>query len=252
MARYIPALHFLAVLLGDHSSMLPPEKIYQRLLAGDCDEAEELATPLVVNGSLAEAYDQAVIPALILAEDDRHSGRLHDDQVVLVLETARDLVDELGEIDAKQTPAEQTEVIDEASKRRPLRVLCIPLRDQADDIGAIMLAQLLRKERCEVERAAVSALTSELVESVEMLHVDLVVLSSVPPLPSRTSRLLCRRLRDRYPQLPILIGYWGGDRDEAIRRKLADDQSDIATTLAAAVERVRAIAARPQLAEKAG
>lgn len=252
MARYIPAINFLAVLLGDHSTMLPPERIYQRLLAGDSDEAEDLATPLLVDGSLAAAYDDAVIPALILAEEDRHSGRLHDDQVKLVQETARDLVEDLGELDAKRAAADSKPDSAESTGRRAVRVLCVPLRDQADDISAVMLGQLLQKEGCEVERAAISALTSEIVEAVETLQIDLVVLTSVPPLPSRSSRLLCRRLRDRYPQLPIVIGYWGGDRDEAIRRRLADDQSDVTTTLATAVERVKAIAARPQLAEKAG
>ncbi|WP_428306616.1 AI-2E family transporter [Lacipirellula sp.] len=252
MARYIPAINFLAVLLGDHSTMLPPERIYQRLLAGDSDEAEELVTPLLTDGSLAAAYDNAVIPALILAEEDRHAGRLHDGQVGIVQEAARDLVEDLGELDAKQAAAAPKPDGVESAGRRAVRVLCIPLRDQADDISAVMLSQLLQKENCEVERAAISALTSELVEAVESQRADIVVLSSVPPLPSRSSRLLCRRLRDRYPQLPIVIGYWGGDRDEAIRRRLADDQSDITTTLAAAVERVRAIAARPQLAEKAG
>ena len=102
-----------------------------------------------------------------------------------------------------------------------------------------------------VEQGAVSALTSELVDSVESLHVNLVILSIIPPLPPRSSRLLCRRLHDRYPQLPVVIGYWGGGKAEEIRRRLADDQSEIVTTLADAVERVRAIAARPLMAEKA-
>jgi len=164
-----------------------------------------------------------------------------------------DLVDELGELAAEREAAVTAKVVDEQplSDRAPLRVLCIPLRDQADDIGAAMLSRLLVGEGVVVEQGAVSALTSELVDSVESLHVDLVILSIIPPLPPRSSRLLCRRLHDRYPQLPVVIGYWGGGKAEEIRRRLADDQSGIVTTLGDAVERVRAIAARPRLAEKA-
>ena len=123
--------------------------------------------------------------------------------------------------------------------------------DQADDIGSTMLATLLAREGVECQLGAVAALTSELVESVEALRADVVILSIVPPLPPRSSRLLCRKLHDRYPHLPVLIGYWGGARAEEIRRRLADDQAEIFTTLAEAVVRVRAIAARPKLAEQA-
>jgi hypothetical protein len=255
MSKYIPALHFLSVLLGDQSALEAPERVYQRLLAGDCDEAVEHAGTLVAGGSLAQAFDEGVIPALIMAENDRHGGRLHDAQSVIVHETARDLVDELDELaeaaGARKAAKEASETDDGLDAGRlPLRALCIPLRDQADDIGAAMLAKLLIREGVEVEIGGVSALTSELVDSVETLRVDVVILSIVPPLPPRSSRLLCRRLHDRYPQLPVLIGYWGGGRPEDIRRRLADEQSEIVTTLADAVERVRAIAARPHLVDK--
>jgi len=251
MAKYIPGIQFLSVLLGDQSALSAPERIYQRLLAGDCDEAAEHAGAAVNGGTLAETFDEGVIPALIMAENDRHGGRLHDEQAALVHETARDLVDELGDLAAEREAAVTAKAVGEQplSDRPPLRVLCIPLRDQADDIGSEMLARLLADEGVVVEQAAVSALTSELVDSVESLHVDLVVLSIVPPLPPRSSRLLCRRLHDRYPQLPVVIGYWGGGKADEIRRRLADDQSEVVTTLADAVERVRAIAARPRMAE---
>jgi len=251
MAKYIPGIQFLSVLLGDQSALSAPERIYQRLLAGDCDEAAEHAGAAVAGGSLTQAFDEGVIPALIMAENDRHGGRLHEEQAALVHETARDLVDELGEISAvRDTEVESNADERPIQDRAPLRILCIPLRDQADDIGSAMLAKLLVREGVIVEQGAVSALTSELVDSVETLNVDLVVLSIIPPLPPRSSRLLCRRLHDRYPQLPVVIGYWGGGKAEEIRRRLADDQSEIVTTLAAAVERVRAIAARPKMAEK--
>ena len=253
MAKYIPGIQFLSVLLGDQSALSAPERIYQRLLAGDCDEAAEHAGAAVAGRSLSQAFDEGVIPALIMAENDRHAGRLHDEQAVLVHETARDLIDELDESSAASEAENEVSLTDErpSQDRSPLRILCIPLRDQADDIGSAMLGKLLVREGVIVEQGAVSALTSELVDSVETLHVDLVILSIIPPLPPRSSRLLCRRLHDRYPQLPVVIGYWGGGKAEEIRRRLADDQSEIVTTLGDAVERVRAIAARPTLAEKA-
>lgn len=255
MSKYIPSLHFIYALLGDQAALAAPERVYQRLLAGDCDEAVETASDLLAAGSLAQAFDEAVIPALIMAENDRHGGRLHDSQTATVHETARDLIDELGQLAqaADVAKAESAEPASEQLKtvRTPLRAFCIPLRDQADDIGSTMLATLLAREGVECELGAVAALTSELVESVEALRADVVILSIVPPLPPRSSRLLCRKLHDRYPHLPVLIGYWGGGRADEIRRRLADDQAEIVTTLADAVVRVQAIATRPKLTEKA-
>lgn len=252
MSRYIPAIKFLAVLLGDQQTMPAPERIYQRLLAGDVEEATEYAREVVASSSLVEAYDQAIIPALILSESDRHSGRLHEEQVVQVHETARDLIEELSHTMPVQSEEDALPASELAAPRPPFRVLCIPLRDQADDISADMLEQLLVREAIDVEMAGVTALTGELVDAVQAMDVDMVILSIVPPLPPRSSRLLCRRLRDRCPNLPVLIGYWGGERVDDIRRRLADDQSEIVTTLAGAVERVQAIAARPRTAENAG
>lgn len=252
MSRYIPALKFLDILLGDQQAMPAPERIYQRLLAGDVDEALECARQVTAESSLVEAYDNAIIPALIHSEDDRHGGRLHEDQVALVHETARDLVEELGGLAVVTESAAGSETGVPAADRPPFRVLCIPLRDQADDISADMLAQLLKREAITVESASVTALSGELVDTVTAMGVEMVILSILPPLPPRSSRLLCRRLRDRCPNLPVLICYWGGERVEDIRRRLADDQSEIVTTMAAAVERVRAIAARPRSVEKAG
>jgi hypothetical protein len=172
---------------------------------------------------------------------------------MLVHETARDLVDDMCELaTARDAGREADDAEDQpSSERSPLRVLCVPLRDQADDIAAAMLAKLLVREGIVIEQSAVASLTGELVDLVEELKVDLVVLSIIPPLPPRSSRLLCRRLHDRYPQLPVVIGYWGGGKAEEIRRRLADNESEVFTTLSDAVERVRAIAARPRLAEQA-
>lgn len=256
MSKYIPSIHFLSVLLGDQAALAAPERVYQRLLAGDCDEAAETAGETLAGGTLAQAFDDAVIPALIMAESDRHGGRLHDSQAAMVHETARDLIDELEQLadaaDAAKPPSTEQGIASTDVGRPPLRAFCIPLRDQADDIGAAMLATLLAREGIEVELGAVAALTSELVESVGSLQADVVILSIVPPLPPRSSRLLCRKLHDRYPHLPVLIGYWGGGRADEIRRRLADEQSEIVTTLVEATERVKAIATRPRLSETQG
>jgi predicted PurR-regulated permease PerM len=253
-AKYIPSLQFLSILLGDQPPMPEEVRVYQRLLAGDDGEARRLLTSRLRESSLMEIYDQFLIPALALAERDRHAGLLHEEQEEAVEETAHELVDELGEAAvALRAAGPEAESGEQASANQPqVRVLCAPLRDEADEISAKMLAQLLRADRFEIELAANESLTGELVDSVAALKIDIVVISILPPLPPRSSRLLCRRLRDRYPDLPIVVGYWCGECPEDLGRRLCGDDGEIATTLAEAVERIRAIAARPRLAERVG
>lgn len=249
MARYIPALRFLTVLLGDQSALLLEERTYQRLLVGDVDEAKQLCLERLNEAPLAQVYDELVIPTLRLAEQDRHAGLLSDEQESLVNESARDLIEELGEAArAKELAAAEKEGGVEPPDKplaEAVKILCIPLRDEADGASATMLQQVLSRERVAVELAPVGALTGELVDSVEELKANMVIISVLPPLPPRNSRLLSRRMRDRYPNLPIIVGFWSGSAVKELQERLAAaDDAETVTTLIAAVDRVRAIASQ--------
>ena len=248
MARYIPALRFLTVLLGDQSTLSLEERIYQRLLVGDVDEAKQLCLQRLNEAPLAQVYDELVIPTLRLGEQDRHAGLLSDEQESLVIESARDLIEELGEAArTKSRAAAEKEGAEPQDKAlaEAVKVLCIPLRDEADGASATMLNQVLSLEKFAVELASVGALTGELVDSVEELKANMVIISVLPPFPPRNSRLLSRRLRDRYPSLPIIVGFWSGSAGQELQERLAAaDDAETVTTLIAAVDRVRAIASQ--------
>lgn len=252
MAKYIPGLRFLTVLLGDAPAMSDRERIYQRLLAGDVLESRKLLLERLNESSLAEVYDHVLIPALTLAERDRHAGLLHEEQEGAVEETARDLVEDLGEATAELRREAAVAAAAGGVETPKVRVLCIPLRDEADEISTIMLKQLLEAEGFIVEMPASEALTGEVVDWVESLKIDIAVISILPPLPPRSSRLLCRRLRDRYPSLPILVGYWSEDVEEDVGRRLCADDGEVVNTLAAAVERIRVVASHPSVTDKVG
>jgi hypothetical protein len=252
MAKYIPALHFLTVLLGDQPPMSPEERIYQRLLAGDVGEAKKLALEVHRDSTLVELYDRVLIPALGLAERDRHAGLLHEEQEQAVVDAARDLVDELDEAINVHDDAEGAATRRNGVEGAKVRILCIPLRDEADEISGLMLSQLLQTDGFEVDMAANQSLTGELVDSVETLKIDIGLISILPPLPPRSSRLLCRRLRERYPELPLIVGYWCGECSPELERRLCAEDGETVTTLAEAVDRIKAISIRPKIAERVG
>ncbi len=240
MARYIPALRFITVMLGDQPTLTIQERIYQRMLALDDDEVRELTLEYLDTASPVQLYDEVLIPALRLAEQDRHAGTLSDEQEGSVQEVARELIAELSE----QAAPDATESPPKA------RVLCLPLRDEADKTAGLMLGQLLAAEGIETIIGGLDALTGERVEAVESTAADVVVVSILPPLPPRDGRLLCRKLRQRYPSLPIIVGFWNSSADEQSRRLLAaKGDGELVATLAEAVERITAIANRLSAAQ---
>jgi predicted PurR-regulated permease PerM len=245
LARYVPGLHFLTVLLGDQPSMTDEERIYQRLLAGDVEEAKEVSIAALASKSLSALYDDTLIPALRLAEQDRHGGLLSADQEEMVHLTAHDLLEELDELEDSEETTRQPR---ERSDSPPFRVLCIPLRDDADEISAMMIKRLLARDGIATELAPSGALTGELVEKVESCRFDVVVIAIVPPLPPRNSRLLVRRLRERCPKLSILLGCFSGACSKEMQDRLATPgDAEVLPSVSAVAERVRAIAGRGPL-----
>jgi hypothetical protein len=110
-----------------------------------------------------------------------------------------------------------------------------------------MLAQLLATDGFQVHVDAAESLSGEVVDHVAKLASELVVISILPPIAPRDSRLLWKRLRYRYPNLPIIVGYWNhAQSTEPLDPPEGDAQTKIATTLAEAVAMVRSTAAQLQ------
>jgi hypothetical protein len=73
---YVPQLSFPHVLLGDEPVLAAEAQIYQRLLAMDLVEARAVVGESLKGRPLVELYDSVLIPALSMAELDRHKGAL--------------------------------------------------------------------------------------------------------------------------------------------------------------------------------
>ncbi len=80
------------MLLGDRPALTPAENLYQRMLAGDPDEALESAELLLKERSLTSYYDEVARQGLQLAANDAGRGVLTAHQ----LERVRDVVNALG------------------------------------------------------------------------------------------------------------------------------------------------------------
>ena len=97
IGKHIPQLSFLDILLGNEPVFEPKRRVYQRLLAGDQEEATELVDDDLGNKPLVEVYDTLLIPALALAETDWHRGELDEDRHKLILQSLKEMIHEWDE-----------------------------------------------------------------------------------------------------------------------------------------------------------
>src|SRR4030095_12377359 len=95
MGRYMPELGYLNVILGVEPALSPQARFYQRLLAKDEDEAEDLAEDFANEKGLLALYDEMGIPAVGLASPDRHAHTLDEERERFIFDTIRELVEYL-------------------------------------------------------------------------------------------------------------------------------------------------------------
>ena len=103
MGRHIPSMRFLSVLLGDDPVLTPEVHYYQRLLATDHDEARQVLRGHLKEKSLEELYDTVLIPALLMAEQDRHRNDLDEETATFIYQSTREFVEDLSEKSGKES-----------------------------------------------------------------------------------------------------------------------------------------------------
>jgi predicted PurR-regulated permease PerM len=244
IGRYVPSLEFLSILLGDEPVLRPETKFYQRMLAMNLDEATELAEEYLKGKSLEQLDDCVIIPALTLAEEDRHRGRLDQEREQFLFQNTRILVEDLTEradnlISGNNSNRKQN---DDARKSQPAvssdqpEVLCIPARDEADEIAALMLEQLLSKRGISAKVLSCAGLLGECIQKVEQEKPGVVCVAAVPPFGYVHARYLCRRLRNRFPELKVVAAILTeGDVNEIKKRQPPVSADEIGSSLTQAL-----------------
>jgi predicted PurR-regulated permease PerM len=227
MGRHLPPLEFLRVLLGDEPALAEDVHFYQRLLADDEDETAGLLDTALKTEPLPRVFDGLVIPALSIAEQDRHEGRLSGQQATVMYDMTREIV----EIAAERHPCAATDQVEQPA------VVCIPARDEADEVVAGMLVLLLRQ-------CGGAAVVRHEVEQGD----ESVVVSALPPFAVIHARSVCKRIRADHPNTRIVLGVWGSKTPaEVIQERLGTNSVDaVVTSLEQALQLLTAAAA-PEL-----
>ena len=231
LGRYVPQFWFLHILLGDQPALVEEAQFYQRLLAMDDQEARSVIDRYLSGHSLLQLCDSVIVPALTLAEHDRHKGALDPDREEFFFLSIKEMLAELAEKAVKP---------DDAKPPAPgCRILCIAASDEADEVTAAMLALLLEHSGCIVLTFTPDASLQQLA-FVQPAAGDVFCISAVPPFAFAHARTLSHQLRVRFPGIRIVVGVWGfaGETEKAMERFQAPRPDRLVTSLADAVQAV--------------
>jgi predicted PurR-regulated permease PerM len=255
LGRHVERLEFFDVLFGDRPALSPVENFYQRMLAGDPDEALEHAEQLLKERSLSSYYDEVALKGLQMAAGDRARGVLAPEQLQRINEAVTGLVNDLANFDdIDPTPAEAEE--DPAGEtlsektlpkepalpelapppyelppewRSDAPVMCIAGRGSLDEAASAMLAQLLEKHGLDARVVPHEAVSRSNILGLDMDGVAMVCLSylEISGNPAHL-RYLLKRLRQRLPSnAPVLVGLWPADdailTDQELRAAVGAD-----------------------------
>jgi predicted PurR-regulated permease PerM len=231
IGRYVPQLEFLGVLLGSDPVLAPEERLYQRLLAGNLEEAVEIAEDYVDEHSSREFYDRVAIPALRLAENDRQRSTTDIGYRRLVASTATCVVEEVADHVRESGPgpdegAQAGDIRSEPGERQA-SVLCVAGRTELDQAAAAMLAQVLEERGIGAKVLPPIAVTQGALGQLDVTSAEVVCLSYLHPQPQVFARYICRRLRRRAPYLKLIVCCWNspphsGHTEDMARQMAAD------------------------------
>jgi predicted PurR-regulated permease PerM len=239
--RYVPRLGFLEVLLGDEPVLSPQELFYQRLLAMDQDEARNIAEIQLQEKSLENLYETVLIPALRLAEEDRHRDALGDRTIEFISQTTRELIDDLGDRIARENSSQRdnSKALSDA-RRRAKDIVCVPARDEADELVGMMFAQILQHAGYGATYLAIGTV-NDMLDQVEKGGFRIACVSALPPFAVGQARSLCKRLRARVPDLAMIVGLWefAGGVPKAQERVGASCTDAVVTSLSEGLLQVR-------------
>jgi predicted PurR-regulated permease PerM len=259
LGRHVARLEFLDVLLGDRPALTPVESFYQRILAGDPDEASDQAEVLLKRRSLSSYYDDVALPGLRLAVIDAERGVLtlaHLERIKLSIQS---LIEDLDDHEDREPPPAAAEATTTAPPqeltnaepgdpglpapdvpvpaglelapawRSATPVLCIAGRGMLDEAVSTMLAQLLDKQGLATRVVPHAATTRASIGTLDVGGAAMVCVSylELSGSPSHLRYLLRRLRRHLPPAVRVLVGLWPAEeailQDERLRTAVGAD-----------------------------
>ncbi|MGO4669608.1 AI-2E family transporter [Bosea sp. 2RAB26] len=257
LGRHVERLEFLDVLLGDRPALSAPEIFYQRVLAGDPAEAADKAEEVLKERSLSVYYDEVALEGLRLAASDAARGVLDATRQARILETVREVVDDLADHDDRNPTVGETTndpeaeaaiaETDEAESSADLpilasenlgeafrgedRVVCVAAQSELDEAAALMLAQILSKHGLPARVLPTDTLSTNNLAALAADQPALICLCYLDGTSSAHMKYAIKRLRRRLPSAIIILGSLSPAAGSAAQLKTAVLADEVETSL---------------------
>lgn len=240
LGRHVPTLSFLDVLLGDRPALPAGDRFYQRLIANSDADAGVVVNEYAEQRGTIAAADDVIMQAIKIARHDRRTDELTAAEESTLYQSAEKIIDDAlaGRGDATAKTAERAGVeagempadVDDAN--RPL-VVALPAHHRAETVAISLLGGLLEPAGARIEALSCSLLPSDMEGRIAETSPAAVFIAVVPPGGATQARYLCRRLRRKFKDLPIVVGYFGTvrDYDSLLVRFRASGASYITTSI---------------------
>lgn len=209
IGRYIPQFQVLETLLGSEPVLEPPERLYQRMLKGNVEEAIEISEEIVEASGLEAFHENVLLPALRLA-----SNELSDTPEALaqrrVLATSIDaVIDELGQAEALDGTA----------------VVLIGGRTEIDESAARVVAQRLAARGTGSRVLPAMAVRQESIGRVDIDGAEVVCLFYFGTDIKAQTRYVSRRLKLLRPGLEVIVCHLAAEGATASAEALRVDSA---------------------------
>jgi len=242
LGRHVPYLYFFDMLLGNTPALDPPVIYYQRLLAQDQEDAMTLVEEYVKAHTLEKVYDDVLIPALLLAWEDRKQRILGGEDEAFILQATQDIVAELEALRPELTASETANQDAIVSIQSPPWIVGCPAHHEAEEVIVQMLRQLMQPSECRVEVVSTRTHVSDMAARIQQESPALIFIAALPGSLPQT-RYLCRQLHREFPALHIVVGYWGDKEefDKTLVRLRQAGASSLTTSLLQSRSRIGAL-----------
>jgi predicted PurR-regulated permease PerM len=201
MGQNVPSLRFLSLLMGDKAALEPHAAYYQRLLAGDQSEAISIAREFGTANGWDQLPDGVVVPALKMARRDRQQSGLTADDETFIFQATKAVIETIQQSNGTDgLPAPVSLVLGCAAHH------------QVEELTIQLLSRALSNICC-METISTRTLPIEIEQRVQEENPAIVFIAIVPPGGVSQARHLCKRLRRRFADLKIVVGYFGKVKD---------------------------------------
>jgi predicted PurR-regulated permease PerM len=263
LSSYVPELGVLSRLLGQKPALPTHVSLYQRWLARDVDEADEILERFGREHEHGlEEICELLLRTLLSLRRDLNGGRLDDEDSLFVCERLSEAIAELPgaakdadahaadahatDAHAADATAAVTDTVAAVAVDGAARIVGVPVRDLLDSIALELARAQLRADPVTFEILPPPGMIGEVVAAVTAKTPAVAVVLSLAPGGLAPARHLCRRLRGSDKSLNLLAARLGDSTEdqEARAAQLKDAGcTEVVASLSELVARLK-IAAR--------